>query len=700
MDQKKIWQFKTPTGSRRNFLVHCDTPEELRGFTAAVDWLLTEVPSADLEYAFIQFFDDNGNQWAVERKPAGRRISRDRKEIVGDEKTKLTTIASALEASGDCIRSLFEIRFDPSGAKAIPVDVKQKAANSLSRTVQDNIRTAAAIFSEVFGSEDLAYADNLQALVKKLEIYYYGWLELSKERELFLSQTTEPKAADSQNALLLKQEVDLITRIAEVAEPLLDPQSTPTVIKEKLARVENDLKQCRLKYNIPNLPPVDRNIPWEKLLHNLTRLRTYEALVANTNRVYDVIKNNVIPIVKERREALDSLLQNDNQITSELESCLSTITMAVLKIESERQTSQGRTWLQQLKEKISLPEKDGSAGLIESSGGLLEKSRMSVDYTLARLGELHARHQSVPDLGHEAVGDVLAMHEKYTAELQKYQKLWQANAAEFELPEAINIKTLLDLINNFGQYSALWKQKQDLNNHILDYKRRLESLEKLVLDWRNTSGSQKDIPLDTSSILLSEVRSILHVKEAKEKQLTKVVTAQETQVTSIRIIQHLERRMAEIQKYWDETLAKNRLARVDLAHPSLPKVLSQAHNIMAWAALIPSEDAALESIFSPQTLAAPLTMFQINRHTLTSKERLQIANLIQGAPDVGLALITTSDEGLVEVLKNIDITTSQAVQKPAQQTAKADQTENQLLSPRAQKALAIFHSTKISAKDV
>jgi hypothetical protein len=698
-DQKKIWQFKTPTGTRRNFLVHCDAPEELDWLIAAVNWIFTEAPSSDLEYAFVQFFDDNGSQWAVERRPGGRRISRDRKEVLGDEKSKMTAIAAALETPADNIRNLFDVRFDALGARVNPIDFR-KAPNPMLTTVQDNIKKSAAVFSEILGTDEIAYADNLHPVIKKLEIYYYGWLELTKERETILSQTAEPRAADSQNAILLKQEVDLICRIAEIAEPLLDPQSSPTVIKEKLARVEADLKQCRLKYNIPNLPPIDKNIPWEKLLHNLTRLRTYEALVANTNRVYELIKTNVIPVVKERRETIESLLQNDNQITSELESCLSTITMAVMKIETERQAKdQDKNWIQQLRDKITQQDKDTGSSLVESSG-LLEKSRMSVDYTLARLGELHARHQTLPDLEHEAVGEVHAMHEKYVAELHKYQKLWQSNATEFELPEAINIKTLLDLINNFGHYSSLWKLKQDLNNQIIDYKRRLESLESLVVEWRKASGSQKDIPLDTSSILLSEIRSILHVREAKEKQLARVVTTQETQVTHIRIIQHLERRMAELHKYWDETLVKNKLAKVDIAHPSLPKLFSHAHNILALSSLLPNEETpALENIFSEQTLAAPLAVFRIQKAILTSKERLLIANAIQSAPDLGLALIATSDEGLVEVLKNVDIVTSQSMQKAQPQPQTTNAQQNQLLSTRAQKALAIFQNAKISAKD-
>jgi hypothetical protein len=700
-----IWKISTSTGPKRHVVIHQSGQGETEHFLEALSLLFARPATQNhVDAAYIQFYDDKGDLWAVESGAQALRVSKNKQEIAGDYTAKLQLVQTAfdptfIQGETDSVVSLWRLSREKGQfvARSVPPGQDQiKFPAEMLKKFEANVQ-----FLRDAGALGLLRHDNLPQWIRKLEQYYYGWLDLSKQKESILAEMGEQKPVEPDNRETLKAQLSLIDEIEKVASPLLDPKTSLTVVKEKLTRIEEELGGFMKKNNIdPQILGVP-NLPWEEVLSVLTQARAYEKFEGHLTNVHNILTEKICPVLKTRFEVVEDLLQYDNQITTELENCLLAITKTYQESLSAQQEGPQGLWG---KVKKSLKTEDSLQVTPEQATQILEKSRMAVDYSLARLGELHSQSKEFRDLPVELLDECRATKEKYTSKVEKYRATWHEFASRYHIPADITIRNLLGLIGHLGHYSRLWNQREELRALHNQHRERLVTLEQLVREWRGHTGSQKDTSLAEPSILLSEARGILQFKDKKQTHLDKIQAVAQTKSTQLKIVNHIDRRMAELEMHWDAQLKQFGLNKPQIRHADIPKFLAE---LVSAAGLAPYLDPELMGKETSQPLSSeiyklPLTLLSAEDLDLDTNARLRLLGLLAKTPDHGVCILVTDDDKIRDLAEKMDFSTTSLLQAKAQAEAaptptpksiKKDRTEP-LVSDRAKRALEIFQKPR------
>ncbi len=709
-DKPRLYRFQSASGKLRHFLCHHARADELEDFYAALLYALHNERHVRILDVVLHLHDENGDSWIVERTADRSRIFQNRQPVQDRAEEVLraalfdSMVSGPLNQQAPTLKR-FELMEEDEQLIAFAHGEADSAPLSLREAVKGQIDLAVGKLQEFLGTRAYIDAAMAQKLADGLEPLYLMWRELNTDQRQEQEEQRKLGAVDPETIARLEEEMDLLDRLRLKSAPLLDPARSPQVLKEKLQETENKLQNICRKNDIPQLPANLADIPWEKVLQLLARLKAYEQLQVAYDRSVGEMENRVAPLFDDYLATIEHLLQHDTQITAELQCCLTTLTSQIKKAaEPETPASKWGQWLDKYRKTLTpTPQQPAITKALVPQAATkderLDNARMAVDYALARLGELHSNLQNAEGMNQDARTAIRDFHEKIVLEHGKLRKNWELVAEKYGLAKDCNLKTLLGLIQHYAQIAELWQKAEEIKRELRQYRQELDDVGSIILEWRHVTGSQKETPLDNATILLGELRGILDYQEQKQAQLKRYREQDVRLQANHHIQQSIKRRCTELQTSWRQTFERLALPMRDIQNLQWPECFVLCHRITGLHSLAREalKAARNDRIFAPEQLTSPLSVFFWRKEVSYGRTKTLLTNLLEKAAPNQTGLFLIADPVLADHLAKAGLCASAPVsaaqrKKPDAPTPTKGKSAP-ILSDRAQAALKVFQAT-------
>lgn len=709
----RIYRFQGQGGPAKNIAIHLASSSELADFQQAILWAITGQSQPRIQDVVLHAADNNGESWIIERTPERTRVFRNRQPVV--EPAEAQFINALLDADyGDtsstkALARVHTVEMENGQYYGFVQQQKDEGLYSadLRAEVKKECQNLVQQIQEFLGSKAFIDPTIAQKLRDGLEPIALLYREIRNEEKKIIDETQKIAQLEPEQIHRLEQEVALNEKLRQKASPLLDPARNPALLKEKLQETENQLNTLLRKNDIPQLPMLNSDVPWEKVLMTLSRMKAYEQLQTAYDSCFQQIDHKITPLFQEYIVTITDLLQNDTQITSELECCLATLSMQMQKTEPQPPAPTKALW-SGLLDKLTRPNEESTSLVpaVTDPHSRLENARLAVDYALGRLGELHSNLAALENLNIDAKNQLRDFYEKLVGEFGKLKKNWEILATRYQLPKECSLKTLLNIMQHYAQIGELVMRRDRCRQELQSYRSELQDLEKMVLEWRQLTGSQKQSNLDNPAILLSEARGILEYQEQKSAHLRKLKDQEQKVTANLQLLQHLKQRMMDMQIQWRQVFERLALPVKDLSNPAWPEMFQVCSRMVCLTKMIRNLDQTVrnEQIFSSQQLEHLLNVFYWHDCDPKAPATAAMLKTLDRTPEERQVIILTTSPGIQEFLaaslscaktvafepqrKKSPATTASATSATIEPTTKS----KPILSERAAAALRVFQT--------
>lgn len=696
------FRFSRSTTKCRNILCHFDNKENIDDFSSAIYFALQNKISSRISEVSLYLTDGAGDTWIIDKKDSNTKYLKNGKIIEGNVNETLLaalldfdTLTNSFKIEEPTLYKTYEIIEESGNLAAYNQENIDRGDISFKKLIKDRIEDHTQACLETLDLLKSLDESTIISLSENLEPLYNKWLQVQNiSTKLSTAKEGDP---DGDISLIPKlcEEIHLITQIKSHADPLLNPQESPSIINDKLVQVEDRLEKYCERHKVTILPLSDQEIEWEKLLTILSKLKALETLLSATNKTNEELRGKVDQIFEDYLISLEEMLKCDQKITSELEKSLDYLTFK-LREEQSPETEEQYDMLKGIKQ-IFLPKPQDNKPLLEyiETTNDLENSKMNIDYALNCLTELHTSLIDAKSIYSASLSDLDSNISKLRAEGMKLKEIWVAITEKYNIPKIKTIKALLNLIKDYGAIHSLCNERKQLRSKLAEYKKKIEKLKELITTWRKINQSQKNTALDRTSLLLTEARGIISYYEPKCNQLQRLIDSKEKISAKKAIKDKLEEELGEIEKDWSQIFTDRRIENIEIKAINWSHFFEEAKKIASLQVLLNESDKPLinNEIFSPEALDTPLTIYRWNMINITNKARLQFLKHMEEAPPTGLALLLTSDPTLNEMTIKGQFSHSikaETVQKKVKKQVKKEPVKKPILSPKAQAALQIL----------
>ena len=699
-DEFQVWKFNPGRSQFSNLLCFQGSSKEASCILAALQYALSGKTSSAIKEVAVQISDDAGDTWVIERSESKLRYLKNGKTYAGGDAAK--TLAMSLfdlelepdssQVSSKGIVQPYSLNTDHNDFNALPLDAAPIGFRKIKSMAEVKCTDLVEKIAQKLGCSDITDQKTAERLLSETEGLFFTNAEILKQKRQLLAQAKSLDEIDLNTMDRLQHEVELIQEIGKAAAPLTEPGQTPKYLKEKLQKIDQQLADELKACGLTAVPLTKEPIAWTKLAKARCKLEAYEKLIEASESTLDFAQSKLESVHQDYIETVESLLSSDSQITAELESCLATLNLQLSAINtSPAKSTLGDSIARFIKPSAGVPEST------EQVEGRLESSRMAVDFALARLGELHASVAQASD-DHEVWKQKL--EDRQEELIEKYGKIkshWSAQATASQLPEATDLKELINIMGRHSQLVELWNQKQHFRRVYTERKSQLEHLEKLVLEHRQVTGSQKETLLTTQSLLISEAQGILRYQQKKEKQLSKLREyAEHIRAYNVLKTNILSRDQA-VQNQWQGIFQGLGLTEVDPCHAGWRDAYDCGRQLKSWSAIRSECERPLSNndIFAAEAASAPLNVYLMKETNLANKLRLKLLQLLEDKEQNRQILLLVADPVLAEMLvksgagrgrpvsgKKKSSPQTQTMEKREEQTQVKAQAVLDLLKPR------------------
>jgi len=665
----KAWRFAPPTGPRKNLLCFAGTADDTQVFHQALVYGLTgQNPHQLIQDVAIYLADNAGHTWVIQRHGDQLKLQRNGTPVDGDIKGTLLATLLDLDVGDerddsimDIIRS-FDLSVDGDNMLAIPRRPANQKGWGIITIAQERSTQILEKASLFFGANTVVDEKILLSFYRTNEPVYLAWMELQKQKDELAQEIAKAGTHDPQIIHKLENEVSIMERLQQAATPLLDPAQSPQVLKEKMIKVEGELRALCEKHQITTLPMADHAVEWEKIIDVLSRLEALGRMEKATDKAFGQVEDSIVPLFEAYLKEVESVIRHDNQITLELDSCLNNLTQQIREEEPEPEPEEEPSgWMKRIQGFLPIlhGEHDDTAGRsrYDSPVKRLEKIRAAVNTVLIRMGELHGNFEDARKMVGDPFANMKERREKLSYEYEKLKKTWEQLCGKYQLPPDINLKTLLALINNLGRIGLLWTERENLQGKILDQKARMQQLPKLIEDWRQNTGSQKETPLDTTAIILSEARGIIQYYDKKKSQLDRMKAMAQQTAGQQFLKSYVQGRQDHLRTEWQRHCQLMALPVLSLESKNWVELFRMAKELESLSVILSESQKPLKNqqIFSERALETPLTAYIWGRSCGTPQNRLKLLQYLEEAPASGLVMLMIDDSDLAEIIKKFGI---------------------------------------------
>ena len=699
-DKETYLRFTRPSPKLRHIGLVSGSKDELLGFMQAFSFCLTGDHQDRLLSASLNLIDGDGNSWVIDRNQGQVRVFCNR-EVVPEGLTQ-GQLATAFDLDVDfqrvhidqVLRS-YELKDQAGALVAEPIRWERGPAREPLQDIYLATRAQMeGLFPKLGALEDV----KILAVLDQLEPLYRNYEALFAQSELLKKQLWEDAKKMTQSLDDVRAQIELGEKIKAKAARILDPGYSPKVLWEQYYQIEEELADTLADKSLIDSEANPESVPFEKCLNLLARLKIYESLVRASKMALQKSETDLTPTLKAYYQTIEAFLQNDTEITKELQSCLTILTEAMTPIKKKAplsvlapfKTYWSKHWSDRWQKlKVKLPLLSPPEAPEWDEGHSLGKIRLAIDYALGRLGELHANLKKAPDTVSEAFSGMMERHERLTAEYSRLNYSWQELARQHKIPLQCQIKDLMQLIALYGEITSLKAKRESLKNEIHAYKASLSELKQLVEAWRQLTGSSKQADLDNPTLLLQEIRAILDHASHKKHQASKLRELQIKLQADEKLDQTFKHRLTLLQSEWQAVLGTAELTPLAITSGIWPQLFQSRAVLREIKSHSPKKPGVKseEILFQDDLDSPPIQAYFLFEALPRHQENL--LKLLKNSSQSAYILLLGSKE--FEASLALPIAKAQKVDRTP---PPPKQKESPVLSAKARQALMVFQTSK------
>ena len=517
--QIAAFRFRRSESGHRYLLSHSGGGSP-RHLTAALEFAFGGGESRDVASALVQFTDDNGDHWTLDRSKDQFTISKNRQALTSE--SGLRELQQVLNGDPEIALSESIAHFDLTGHDA-NISAKRKDVR-LRR--QDRFNLFAEAQAEDYLNKCVQFLGLPQSISQvSLSDFVQSARQLTDEHRILEQQLQEVISSqydpaddfDDSSLKTLANELKLLDMLDQEASFFNDPSHSFAVIKEKLLSTEQQLQKLCEGNGIGALPSLDQEIDWSLVIHCLSRLQVYQKLELAYRRSQIDIDGYVKPVFAKHIKQAKSFLLADKSLLDTIQTSLSFITNRLEELSEPAPAVPKLGLLRKI-----FDDKHSAEPLAQQiDPQMLANSRAHVDQILGSINQMCLRLEKGGEDYSRQFDEIHDRYEKIVQELGKAKAKWQQCAEHYHLDPDLTLKGILSLIQNLGRISTLYLAKKDLVEKKQDYLTRVERCRRRVDEWRLLTKSQNSSDISQPSILLGETRALLRLKEQKKQQYEK-----------------------------------------------------------------------------------------------------------------------------------------------------------------------------------
>jgi hypothetical protein len=670
-EEWRLVRFPSGTGRFVRYQGLAGTATLLRLSSAALRFALTGVAAPGVSEASVHLADDAGHLWIIDRKPGSVRLLRNGEPVPGDGERALAQALLDGEASGVELKAY---RIEPRDGRLTRVDAdgEGSSAATLRELIAHQMQILAAECAKELGLGELADPKTLVRLTREAEPLHAQYREIARQYKALTPETKDDAAIDVGVVERLEAELALIDEIAKAAEPLLTPGVTPKGLKDELDTAEARLAQAREALGLPlagDLPAPDFRAPIELLC----RLEAQARLIRAAQSARKLCEQRIEPLHQQYLDVTEAGVVADRQIAAELESCLASLTLQLGRPAPGAGTAPAqRGWFERFKLRANeTSPRDGGPrvsddDLAPTEAGELETARMAIEFALARLTELEDSLRLARDRKTAAVTQLDAAHEELVKNYGRLRAEWQTLSRERGLPEDLTLERLIGIVAGFGEIAKLEDARAKAGARLRAYQTALSAVERLVLQWRQQTSSQKSSGLSTAPLLIAEARDIIRYREPKQKRIASLRARAAERLAEDTLRSMLRTRRQDLLSQWRKLFdERSDKAPPPIHHEALPLTFKRSAVIRALALLQGSASdepgpRVFESV-APGTLA---TVYLWDGPELDNRLRLAFLEELEAGSEGRLRLLFVADEPLGQMLAGLGVGMGQEAAPP------------------------------------
>lgn len=663
-DPSQPWQafrLSPGTGRFRNYQCLSAPAKALAEVMAAISYTLTGKIETAVHEAALALSDDAGDAWTVHRRPGGARYTKNG-EPLPEAESERTLLAALLDLENAQGRrpdvAMFDLTAKEDGLSARNLadqgpDPQEAWREMVSRQINEITMGSA----RALGLAALENPQTSAKLTRLLEPIYAQYRELCQQYKDLKTEIDQPEMTDLEAVDQLAREVALMAEIHKEAEPLLQPGVTLKTLKDELQTVDTKIAETCASLGLDRERPAGESRDLRKPVEASARLEAYARLVRASQGARKYCEQNVEPQFLRYLETAESHLTNDRQIIAELESCIATLSLR-MRARGDVEDKGGavestglKTWFERFKAR-------GQDAVDDKGGPSAEEdtARMALEYALTRLTELASNVGTTRARHEAALARMDHSHEELVRNYGRLKDHWALVAKEAGLAEDMDLSQLLGLVTGQAQLNAAMEHRHDLAARIRKLNGKMAKLERLVLEWRIATGSQKTTDLTNPAILLQEAQAILRYQEAKTKKLQQLRDIGIEAKARLGMQGLLKTRRRSLLAEWEKAFKDISLAPHDINHEAWPEAFRRASVVRALALVHGSANRIEQPrLFDPATEHCAATIYRWVAAKTDNHARLALLGQLEAAAGGELRLLLVEDEGLAGMLGSLGI---------------------------------------------
>lgn|GEM_PF-1681761 len=763
--EPEVFRFTGGTAGMRHAVCFVTADDAARGkANAALALVLNGTHSNLISDAAVQIADSAGDTWVITRGTTGFTVSRNGENLSRDQiRSSLLSALLDLDLAfsgnhqggateGDQIAAIMDVRKGPEGRPTLAPwnpnaegggqadGVKPKKGSKSGQTqpdfrdfVEGSLKEAGSKIASILGATIMDRAEENPAVMKRLvdEIEPLTREAATIQQQLRTLETPGSFSRDDQRRLdQLVPEIELIDKIKALAVPLLDPAEGISATQDRLRALDHELNLRLSSFGLqksPNLQHALLNREWRKALGCLAKYQATQTLRDQWTTLLESAREELDPLVAEHIHSVEQSIRRDDELSGELEASIQMLRLKMSPAPSSimhpsmsvhAQVSRGQqpqTWFEKLKDSIHggtqaappLPPARAPEFPPRALVEMLEASQAALESTTKRL-EVMQNHVAA------IRSDVDSQRDGISASMSRLEEdCAAARAAWLEMVHVMGlgaegaefrVEQLVDLLLNRIELVKLEEEKDELREKMRDRLARFEALERLIIEWRQLTNSQKAADLSHPGIILGEARSIIRYRDEKQKVAARLTQTRERSKSIAQKLAELDERAVKLNTAWQAALKDLGLPAVSTTDPRWAEAMAAARRLQTVNLLFADfdeacagarrqfENPALDETAGELAHGKPVHVYNWRIAPSTREERQEFVRFVREHNSGALLLILTCDLDLARELHAQGSGRSIEV-RPTTANVNAQQT---LLNPRARQALAALTNTRKS----
>lgn len=655
----RVWRCRVGAGKYQNSLVLTGNSRELQQVAKAIVFALTGRKTPEVDEATIEFVDNAGDTWLVQRGPFGGRFSQNNRPISVDQAQK-SMLAALLDmdvsigtSEGLVAPLIFRIFDSRQGAFVSRDGLSVERADS--REIDAKIVNA-MLSEECARLIDRPEYDNPQKLAKiadSLIMLQARWTEVQSAP----APLNGPNAHAPSLSMIetLSRELDHLQHIDFLCKKMGDGNDNLSRLTSQLDALDARLLSISGKWPSSAISLGLDTDRWGKGVELLVRAKGYAKLNDTAVRIRKISSEKLRPIAEAALASWDEFLNGSKGTGQELESCLASTLLGMkqlgldldkitesLPMEEPLAREGAGGWFDRLRgigprgESVSL-ESEGTKvhkKWLQRAIQEIDSVKESLDYSLKAVQAFVDVSESSRSQMGRGLNLLEELAQKSSDELNRLSLEWKAWAEEAGLSELVSIDDLCLLACEATEHQVLSLQREAIANRYDERSSMQHQLEVLIRQWWKIIGSDKNVDIKNPAFLVAEARAALRHRDTRRQRVQKIVKDAARHARDESLLQWAHKRKSELQVLWTDVFAGAGLAPLDISDVRVSAVarIGSAIQAMEQMQVIKDEARFAKADIWAEAEQSAVRVYLFDKLDLNHLESKAFVDLAQACP--------------------------------------------------------------------